>query len=56
MRCLCSGGIDPRGFALLAFGGAGGMHACEIADTLDISTVLVPEHCGCVVGAGDAAG
>ena len=32
-------GHDPRDFALLAFGGAGGMHACEIAETLDIGTV-----------------
>ena len=30
-------GLDPREFALLAFGGAGGMHACEIAETLDIA-------------------
>ena len=30
-------GFDPRDFALLAFGGAGGMHACEIAETLDIA-------------------
>ena len=29
-------GIDPRGFALLAFGGAGGLHACEMADELEI--------------------
>jgi N-methylhydantoinase A/oxoprolinase/acetone carboxylase beta subunit len=45
-------GHDPRGFALLAFGGAGGMHACEIADTLDISTVLVPEQAGVLSALG----
>ncbi|MGE0864601.1 MAG: hydantoinase/oxoprolinase family protein, partial [Vicinamibacterales bacterium] len=39
-------GFDPREFALLAFGGAGGMHACEIADTLDIPTVIVPRYAG----------
>ena len=30
-------GFDPREFALVAFGGAGGMHACEIADKLEIA-------------------
>ncbi|MGZ9928191.1 hydantoinase/oxoprolinase family protein, partial [Escherichia coli] len=39
-------GFDPRDFALLAFGGAGGMHACEIAATLEISTVIVPRYAG----------
>jgi len=45
-------GHDPRRFALLAFGGAGGMHACEIADTLEIATVLVPEHAGVLSALG----
>jgi N-methylhydantoinase A/oxoprolinase/acetone carboxylase beta subunit len=45
-------GFDPREFALLAFGGAGGMHACEIADMLDITTVLVPEHSGVLSALG----
>jgi len=45
-------GHDPRRFALLAFGGAGGMHACEIADTLEIGTVLVPEHAGVLSALG----
>lgn len=35
-------GTDPREHALIAFGGAGPTHACEIADALDISRVLVP--------------
>jgi N-methylhydantoinase A len=35
-------GIDPREFALLPFGGAGPLHACEIADELGMGTVLVP--------------
>jgi N-methylhydantoinase A/oxoprolinase/acetone carboxylase beta subunit len=39
-------GFDPRDFALLAFGGAGGLHACALADSLDIAKVLVPEHAG----------
>jgi N-methylhydantoinase A/oxoprolinase/acetone carboxylase beta subunit len=45
-------GFDPRDFALLAFGGAGGMHACEIADTLDISTVIAPRHAGVLSALG----
>ena len=35
-------GLDPEDFALLAFGGAGPLHATSIADELGIETVLVP--------------
>jgi N-methylhydantoinase A len=35
-------GLDPRGFALLAFGGAGPMHACELAEQVGIGAVVVP--------------
>ena len=45
-------GHDPREFALLAFGGAGGMHACEIAERLDIGTVIVPRHAGVLSALG----
>ena len=45
-------GYDPREFALLAFGGAGGMHACEIADALEIGTVIIPEHGGVLSALG----
>jgi N-methylhydantoinase A len=48
-------GIDPRGYALLAFGGAGGLHACEMADELDIATVLVPGAGGVLSALGLAA-
>src|SRR5574341_110732 len=37
-------GHDPRDFALVAFGGCGGLHACEIAQDLGMRTVLVPRH------------
>jgi N-methylhydantoinase A/oxoprolinase/acetone carboxylase beta subunit len=37
-------GQDPRDFALVSFGGAGAQHACELADRLDIGTVIVPPH------------
>ncbi len=45
-------GHDSRDFALLAFGGAGGMHACEIAETLDIGTVLIPRYAGVLSALG----
>ncbi|HEX5235797.1 MAG TPA: hydantoinase/oxoprolinase family protein [Silvibacterium sp.] len=45
-------GFDPRDFALLAFGGAGGLHACALADSLEIATILVPEHAGVLSALG----
>jgi N-methylhydantoinase A len=45
-------GHDPRDFALVAFGGCGGLHACEIARELGIKTVLVPEHAGALSALG----
>lgn len=35
-------GYDPREFALVSFGGAGPLHACDIAESLEIPVVLVP--------------
>jgi N-methylhydantoinase A len=35
-------GYDPREFSLVAFGGAGGLHACELAEALSIPRVIVP--------------
>jgi len=35
-------GSDPREFVLVAFGGAGPLHACELAESLRIPTVLIP--------------
>jgi N-methylhydantoinase A/oxoprolinase/acetone carboxylase beta subunit len=45
-------GHDPRRFALVAFGGAGGMHACDIARRLEIGSVLVPRHAGVLSALG----
>jgi N-methylhydantoinase A/oxoprolinase/acetone carboxylase beta subunit len=45
-------GHDPRDFALLAFGGAGGLHACALADSLDMTTVMIPEHSGVLSALG----
>ena len=39
-------GHDPREFALVSFGGAGGMHAADLARRLSILTVLVPANPG----------
>ena len=45
-------GHDPRDFALVAFGGCGGLHACEMARELGIRTVLVPEYAGALSALG----
>ena len=39
-------GHDPRDFALVAYGGAGPMHAIDVANLLGIGTVVVPPHPG----------
>jgi N-methylhydantoinase A len=48
-------GHDPRDLALVAFGGAGPLHACALADELEISTVIVPEAAGVLSAVGLAA-
>jgi N-methylhydantoinase A/oxoprolinase/acetone carboxylase beta subunit/N-methylhydantoinase B/oxoprolinase/acetone carboxylase alpha subunit len=48
-------GIDPRGFALLAFGGAGPLHAAAIAEELGIRTILCPGASGMLSALGLAA-
>jgi N-methylhydantoinase A len=45
-------GHDPRDFALVAFGGAGPVHACALADELGIRTVLVPAAAGVLSALG----
>src|SRR5947207_7655312 len=45
-------GHDPVGFALVAFGGAGPLHACELAEELGMRTVLVPEIAGVLSALG----
>ncbi|HZH45667.1 MAG TPA: hydantoinase/oxoprolinase family protein, partial [Roseococcus sp.] len=39
-------GLDPRDFALLSFGGAGGLHACDVAEELGMSEVILPREPG----------
>ena len=45
-------GIDPRDLTLLAFGGAGGMHACALAEELGMARVLVPRAGGVLSALG----
>jgi N-methylhydantoinase A len=45
-------GFDPRQFTLVSFGGAGGLHACGLADALDMDRVLVPPSCGVLSALG----
>ena len=45
-------GLDPREFALVAFGGAGPMHACSLAEELGMTTVLVPRASGVLSALG----
>lgn len=45
-------GLDPRTYALVAFGGAGGLHACELAEEVGVSTVVVPVHAGVLSALG----
>jgi N-methylhydantoinase A len=45
-------GFDPRDFALVAFGGCGGLHACELAEQLGIRTVLAPRLAGALSALG----
>lgn len=45
-------GFDPRDFSLFSFGGAGGMHAAEIASHLKIASIIVPKNAGVLSALG----
>jgi N-methylhydantoinase A len=45
-------GIDPRDYTLVAFGGAGGLHVCALAEALGIRQALVPMHAGVLSALG----
>ncbi|MFQ5582643.1 MAG: hydantoinase/oxoprolinase family protein, partial [Mariprofundaceae bacterium] len=49
-------GHDPRTFALLCFGGAGGLHACHLAEQLEIPRVIVPLGSGAFSALGMLTG
>jgi N-methylhydantoinase A len=48
-------GLDPKAFALMSFGGAGGLHACALADSLEVRRVIVPPYCGVLSALGMVA-
>ena len=45
-------GVDPRGLALVAFGGAGPLHACAVASALGMPAVVVPPRAGVLSAVG----
>lgn len=45
-------GIDPASYTLTAFGGAGGLHVCALAEALDMKHALVPIHAGVLSALG----
>ena len=45
-------GTDPRGFVLVSFGGAGGLHVCALAEALGMTRALVPVHAGVLSALG----
>lgn len=51
-RVSVARGHDPRDFTLVAFGGAGPLHACDVAETLGMSRVLIPRYPGVLCALG----
>lgn len=51
-RVSIARGYDPRDFTLVAFGGAGPLHACEVAERLMIPRVLIPRYPGVMCAYG----
>ncbi|HEV2139463.1 MAG TPA: hydantoinase/oxoprolinase family protein [Nitrososphaerales archaeon] len=49
-------GRDPRDFAMFAFGGAGPVHACDLAEEMGITDIVVPPHAGLFSAYGLLAG
>jgi N-methylhydantoinase A len=51
-RVSVARGYDPRDFTLVAFGGAGPLHACEVAERVGIRRILVPRYPGVMCALG----
>jgi len=45
-------GYDPAEYALLSFGGAGGLHACDLAELLNMSRIIIPVRSGVLSAVG----
>jgi N-methylhydantoinase A len=50
--CSVQRGIDPREFMLMAFGGAGGLHICALADALGMQKAIAPVQAGVLSAMG----
>lgn len=51
-RVSVARGVDPRGLALLPFGGAGPLFGCALAESLGITTLVIPPHPGVLSALG----
>jgi N-methylhydantoinase A len=51
-RVSVARGYDPRGFTLVAFGGAGPLHACAVAERLEMSRIFIPRYPGVLCALG----
>lgn len=51
-RISVAEGYNPKDYALLAFGGAGPQHACDVAARLGMATVIAPHHAGILSAVG----
>lgn len=51
-RVSVARGHDPREYALVAFGGAGPLHACAVADRLEMRRVIIPRYPGVLCALG----
>src|SRR6266513_884733 len=54
-RVSVARGLDPRGMALLPFGGAGPLFGCQLAEALGMRTIVIPPHPGALSALGLAA-
>ncbi|MCW8924824.1 MAG: hydantoinase/oxoprolinase family protein [Xanthomonadales bacterium] len=45
-------GYDPAEYALLSFGGAGGLHACDLAELLNMGRIIIPARSGVLSAVG----
>jgi len=45
-------GYDPADYALLCFGGAGGLHACDLAELLSMERIIIPARAGVLSAMG----
>ncbi len=56
-RISVSQGVDPADYTLMTFGGAGGLHGCQLADLLHIKQIIIPHEAGIfsAVGMGQAS-